>query len=147
MSEAALWKNLRKKMVPRYFSEVTRHEDSVSSGIADVSFVIRDQVELDSKGSHGWMELKYKSKKPVRRTTICRLDHFTDEQKIWLMKKGRTGGKTFVLLQLERDYLLFDWKVLDYVGTVTTEELYEHACWTSKGKLDAITLWSAINWH
>lgn len=140
MSEQSLWKNLRKKMVPEFWPEATRHEDKLQGGIADVSFVQFHR--------HGWMELKHMELAPVRETTIVRVK-FQPEQKPWLQKKGEAAGGTFLLLQLERDYLLFDWfNAVRYVGTVNRIDLYDIACYVSKGKLDPIGLKSAIgdNW-
>jgi hypothetical protein len=145
MSEAALWRNLKRKMFPRYWAEVTRHEDAVSSGIADVSFVNRGWLDFESTGRHGWMELKYRAKAPLRSNSICSLPHFTDAQRVWLAKKGRSGGMTFLLLQLDRDYLLFTWQEAEDVGRVTTERLYEIAKFVSEGRLDADGLWKAIH--
>lgn len=147
MSEAALWTNLRKKMVPRYWSEATRHEDVMQTGIADLSFIVRRQVKPGHSGHHGWMELKYRAEAPKRASTICKLDHYTQDQRNWLLKKGENAGYTFLLLQLGRDYLLFDWQGAQDVGRITTAELYDTATWTSKGKLDARGLWHAIIWH
>ena len=139
MSETALWRNLRKKMLPEFWSEATRHEDAIFSGIADVSFVQFNR--------HGWMELKHMGLAPVRDTTIVRVK-FQPEQKPWLRKKGEAAGGTFVLLQLERDYLLFDWDAAQHVGEVVRADLYDLACYVSKGKLEPFGLKHAIgqNW-
>lgn len=139
MSEAALWKNLRTKMVPQYWKEATRHEDKLQAGIADVSFV--------QFGRHGWMELKKVKLLPIREKTVVRVK-ITPDQKAWLRAKGEAGGGTFVLLQAERDYLLFDWFNAQHLGDVNTSDLYDLACYVSKGKLCAEGLKHAIgtNW-
>lgn len=131
-----MWTNVRKKMVPHFWAEATRHEDAYQRGIADVSFV---QNRL-----HGWMELKYRGMAPIRPTTICKIDHYTDDQRIWLRDKGEAGDMTFLLLQLGRSFLLFDHVQCQEVGRVTSSELYELACWNHDG-LNARGLWEAIN--
>lgn len=142
MSEQALWKNLRKKMVPEFWYEATRHEDKLQGGIADVSFVT--SIPNSYEGAHGWMELKKTELLPVRETTIVRLPHYTDAQRIFLLEKGQYAGMSFLLLQAERDYLLFNWRAAQSVGHLTTADLYGKADWVSKGKLDAASLWEAI---
>ena len=129
-------------MVPEYWYEATRHEDAISRGIADVSFVT--SIDNSYRGTHGWMELKYRSLKPARASTVVRLEHFTDEQRAWLMSKGEHAGMTFLFLQLERDFLLYDHLSAQALGTLNTEDTYGAAIWFSKGKLDAAGLWQAI---
>ena len=135
-------------MIPQYWSEATRHEDAYQSGIADVSFVQRvkyaDQDIDSGKGIHGWIELKFKGMAPIRTSTVCRLDHFTDDQRRWLKAKGEAGGMTFLLLQLGRSWLLFDHLRCQFVGKVTSAKLYELANYHSDG-LNPRELWSAIN--
>lgn len=129
-------------MVPEFWYEATRHEDKLQAGIADVSFVtsIPDRYE----GAHGWMELKKVELLPVRESTIVRLPHYTDAQRIFLLQKGQHAGMTFLLLQAERDYLLFNWEAAQSVGHLTTADLYAKADWISQGKLCGGSLWEAI---
>ena len=151
MSEKNMWVNVRKKMVPSFWSEATRHEDAYQRGIADVSFVQNTYGEQLTKdlqiGMHGWIELKFRAMPPVREKTICHLDHYTDDQRIWLKSKGDAGGMTFLLLQLKRDFLLFDHVQCQDVGRVKTADLYDMANWVSTNGLDARGLWGAINEH
>lgn len=149
MSEAATWRNVRKKMIPTYWSEATRHEDKYQRGIADLSFVQKREDWCDElhggPGRHGFMELKYKGMAPVRQTTICRIEHYTDDQRNWLRDKGNAGGMTFLLLQLGRVFLLFDHVGCQNVGKVVTADLYDLACWHNANGLDPRALWEAIN--
>jgi len=101
----------------RHWLEATRHEDSLQKGIADVSFV-------SLNGNHGWIELKKLPDWPVRDGTLVTIDHYTDDQRIWLRRKGRAGGFVFLLLQVSRDYLLFDWKRAAGVGKLTKMNLF-----------------------
>lgn len=137
-------------MIPTFWSEATRHEDAYQRGIADLSFVqnviARDGEGNPEKGMHGFIELKFKGMAPIRASTICKIDHFTDDQRRWLKAKGEAGGMTFVLLQLGRSWLLFDHVRCQDVGKVTSKELYELANFTSDG-LQPRLLWEAINEH
>lgn len=153
MSEKSMWVNVRKKMIPTYWSEATRHEDKYQRGIADLSFVQkREGVHHGHSesfpmtvGVHGFIELKYRGMAPERPSTVCKIDHYTDDQRIWLRDKGRAGGMTFLLLQLGRVYMLFDHVGCQEVGKVTTAELYDLACWHNANGLDPRALWEAIN--
>lgn len=153
MSEKTLWINLRKKMVPRYWAEATRHEDAYQRGIADVSFVLNDYTIRNGEtvilnhgfGKHGWMELKFRGMAPIRQSTACKIPHYTDDQRKWLKAKGDAGGMTFLLLQLGRSFMLFDHVTCQDVGLITTKRLRDTANWISNDGLDARGLWEAIN--
>lgn len=148
-----MWVNVRKKMIPQFWSQASRHEDKYQRGIADVSFVqMREGVHHGHSesfpimvGIHGWMELKHKPMAPVRKTTICRLDHYHDDQRDFLRDKGEAGGMTFLLLQLGRGFLLFDHVTCQDVGRVVTADLYDMANWVSRDGLKPRELWEAIN--
>jgi hypothetical protein len=136
MSEANLWTTIRTKMLPDYWSEATRHEDAYQKGIADVSFV--------QLGRHGWMELKWVARYPVRESTVVRIPHYTDEQRAFLRAKGSAGGMTFLFMKIERDYLLFDHLNAPDVGMVTASELRALASCVMSGKFDPEKLFKAI---
>ena len=129
-------------MVPEFWSEATRHEDAYQSGIADVSFVQR--IEDEHQGIHGWIELKFRGMAPIRTSTLCKIPHYTDEQRRWLKAKGEAGGMTFLLLQLGRSWLLFDHVRCQTVGKITSSELYDLANYHSDG-LHPRELHGAIN--
>ena len=60
-----------------------------------------------------------------RAATTVRLDHFTPQQRLCLMKRWHAGGNSFLLLQVGDDWLLFDGDVAaEKVGRVNKEELY-----------------------
>lgn len=149
-----MWNRLRKRMVPEFWAEATRHEDAYQKGIADVSFVHRafgDEVDFaklkatdEPPGVHGWVELKFVGMAPIRQTTICRVPHYTQDQRDWLKMKGEAGGMTFLLLQLGRAWLLFDHVRCQDVGLVTSSDLIDLSNYNSDG-LDPRGLWSAIN--
>jgi hypothetical protein len=136
MSERNLWNKLRKNMIPKHWDEATRHEDKLSSGIADVSFC--------QAGHHGWMELKHVHLWPIRETTIVRIPHYTDAQRQFLRDKGRNAGNTWLFLQVDRDHLLFDWIAAQTVGNITQSHLEEIASFTWRKKLDYLELQMAL---
>ena len=65
-------------------------------GTPDVNFV------------HGWVELKKLPSWPKRATTPVRLPHFTPQQRVWHQRRWKAGGAVWMLLQVERDWLLFE---------------------------------------
>lgn len=89
----------------------------------------------------GWIELKAMEHWPVRPTTPLRVPHFTPQQRIWLMRRYRAGGRVFLLLTVGNDWLLFkgsvaamhlgynpkstlyDWAMATWSGTPPQEEL------------------------
>lgn len=92
-----------------------------ASGIPDVNY------------NKGWVELKYAERWPPRKGPL-RVDHFTPEQRGWLVQRRQAGGLAFLLLKVgQTEWLLFDGRVAAAVlGRVTRERLYE-ACvarWT-----------------
>lgn len=58
----------------------------------------------DVNYAHGWIELKALPTAPVRPTTPVRLPHFTNVQKIWLMKRAEAGGHACVLLMVGEEW-------------------------------------------
>lgn len=129
MSEARLWQYLLHGMGPRWVAQ--RHEDKYSTGIPDVSY---------STNCHGWIELKFVAKAPVRATQPVPVPHFTAAQRNWIRQHGERGGRCFVLLQVERTFLLFSWDRAAMVGFATLSELKRSA---SRGWEDTIS-WSEL---
>ena len=70
---------------------------------------------------HGWIELKQLPEWPVRTNTPVQVEHFTPQQRIWLKKRCKAGGDAWLLLQVKKEWLLFDGTTAAYVlGKDTT---------------------------
>lgn len=106
MSEERLWEYIRNGMKHKW--EAQRHEDKYSTGIPDISY---------STNHHGWIELKYLKSKPSGHDTVMRIKHYTAQQRNWLKKHGRKGGKCFILLQVDKCYMIFTWDQCAIVGS------------------------------
>ncbi len=86
-----------------------RIENSTELGTPDVNLRMPDVQERSALGSKGlmragwdgWIELKVQVA-PKRNSTIFRCEHFTYEQRQWLVSRCRTGGNAFLLLQVEQ---------------------------------------------
>lgn len=107
-SETALWKCFKKNMQP--YGTYDRHEDKLNLGVPDVSYVMFNGI------CSGWIELKHAHKYPVRSTTDFKLSHYTQDQRNWLRRRGTAGDDCWLLLQVNRDYWLFDWHGAQQVG-------------------------------
>lgn len=114
MSEANLWKYLARTLGGMW--EAQRHEDKHSIGIPDLSY---------ATDHHGWIELKKIScpslVKPIK------IAHFTPAQKSWVKRFGAKCGHVWVLIQIDRRYLLFGWWSVDQIGKLTLNELSREA--------------------
>lgn len=75
----------------------------------------------------GWIELKWLRAWPKNEDTVVRLDHYTNQQRLWLRKRWECGGGAWLLLQCRREWLLFNAPEAQEVGRLTRLELYE-AC-------------------
>lgn len=71
-------------------------ENPACPGTPDVSFV------------EGWIELKWVRRWPEKETTPLIVEHYTLEQRIWQMRRRMAGGTCWFLLQVSKDWLLFD---------------------------------------
>ena len=119
--EPLLWHQLSKVMGP--FWHAQRHEEaSGAKGVPDASFGMF--------GVNGWIELKTIEGWPKNPNKIVEIKHFTAEQKLWMLMRGRAGGNTWLFLKVENDYLLFD-----------------HAGSQEVGKLDKAMLLACSNSH
>ena len=100
-----------------------RIESPITPGIPDVNL------------TPGWMELKFAERWPPRGGPL-RVDHFTKEQRTFLVRRRRAGGNAKLLLKVgDSEWLLFDGTVAAvYLGREPRERLYEMvlARWTRK---------------
>ena len=81
--------------------------DAVS--VENSAFPGTPDVNYDGGGDrHGWIELKQLSDWPDREETDVRIDCFTPQQRVWILRRWLAGGKVFLLLQVGKDWLLFN---------------------------------------
>jgi hypothetical protein len=87
-------------------------ENGCAAGTPDVNFV------------DGWVELKSVDRWPPRGGPL-RIEHFTNHQRVWLLRRRRAGGQAFLLLKVGQDWLLFDGQVAAReLGHRTRDELF-----------------------
>lgn len=66
------------------------------AGTPDINFI------------EGWLELKYLPKWPKRAATKVKIKSWTKKQMIWHNRRTSLGGRSFILLQVGNEYILFD---------------------------------------
>lgn len=92
-------------------------ENPIDPGFPDVEYI------------GGLLELKEVDAWPVRPDTPLRIDHYTQEQRIWHERRAHHGGRIHVLLQVGSEYLLMTGAVAAiHLGRVPRAELYDLAC-------------------
>lgn len=85
----------------------------------------------------GWIELKDVDRWPPRGGPM-RVPHFTPQQRIRHRKRRAVGGRSYVLIRVDRDWLLFDGAIAaEILGDVEKEMLIHHSICYWKGVLDA----------
>lgn len=98
-------------------------ENPAYPGTPDVNFI------------EGWLELKWLPKWPAREDTVVSLEHFTQQQRVWLFRRHRLGGNVWLLLKVERQWMLFTGtQAATVVGKVCRKELEAaaHRIWPNK---------------
>lgn len=100
-------------------------ETPLDDGIPDVNY------------TGGWLELKQIPRWPARPATPVRVPHFRREQRIWLRRRCRAGGRAYVLLRVSRDWLLIDgaWAA-DHLGDASAGNLISASVAYWPGGLD-----------
>ena len=95
-----------------------------------------DELKVSS-GWDGWIELKVQEP-PKRKSTKFKIEHFTMEQRQWLVSRHRAGGLAYALIQAGNRYLFLRGDVAAvWVGQCTLAELVEKCEW-SGGRLEGL---------
>lgn len=112
-----MWKRLRPVLLAARLDPV-RVENPIHPGTPDVN--LKNGV---------WIELKAMAAWPIRPGTVFKIPHYTPQQRVWLYRRWRAAGaKCFLLLLVQREWLLFDGDVAArVVGRVPVFELYQAA--------------------
>lgn len=77
----------------------------------------------DGNYIEGWMELKYLDDWPARAHTPVVLSRFTKEQKLWLARRWRRGGRAFLTIQVNLEWLVIAGVDVKPVGLLPRKEL------------------------
>jgi len=102
-------------------------ENMLRKGFPDIDF------------SHGLIETKWLRSWPKREETPVRLPHYTQEQKIFHLKRWRASRNCWVILQCGKDWLLFTGQDAAYnLGEKDRPTLFRIAVghWTSRAEFE-----------
>lgn len=100
-------------------------ENPVMPGTPDVNYV------------EGWIELKWLRAWPKSADTVVRVEHFTPQQRIFHLRRRMAGGRSFVLIQCRREWILLDGAVAIFVvGQSTRQQLHDAAVRSWSNGLD-----------
>jgi len=136
MAERSLWLYLRSGM--RNSWDAARHEDRLSPGVPDVSYGINK--------INGWIELKSLDAWPKNPMTIVKVPGFTDQQRAWLQNRGHNGGWCWLLIRIERTYLIFSWKKIYLIGTLNKAQMEDVATHVWDNSIDWPQFKRIISW-
>jgi len=136
--ESALWKLVKRK-IEAPGRHLVRVENPIGAGTPDVNYCIH--------GVEGWIELKEVNCFPKRASTVVKIGHYTPQQRLWIRRRGMSGGMVFLFLRelASMTYMLFEWQYAwEHVGKATEFELRKNAliCWS--GDFDEAWLLHAI---
>lgn len=97
-------------------------ENKVHPGTPDVNY------------SGGWIELKVIKDWPILDETPVRCKTFTPQQRIWLRRRWKAGGRAHLLVRIDKEHLLFNGEdAADYFGNTRKEILEDLAIMHTKG--------------
>ena len=116
--ESSLWVAFRQALPGD--CHAVRVENCVEVGTPDVNFCLAVDY---------WVELKVQDA-PKRRKTKFKIEHFTMEQRQWLVDRCRSGGNAFLLVQVGVVYLWLRGDIAAvWVGHCTLTELLGKCTW------------------
>lgn len=136
MSEATMWTATRSALVKSPRDDAVRVENPAWPGTPDVHWCC--------SGVEGWLELKQVAGWPARGGNLA-VDHFTAQQRVWLIRRSRAGGRVHLLLKVGVDWLLFEGATAaQVVGRTAQDRLCSSALLVCLRKLDHEKLRSVL---
>jgi len=112
MSESQLRRNVIKILKGRHAKPI---ENALAAGTPDVNY------------AEGWIELKKLAKWPKNANTPVRIRHFTENQRLWLTDRWEVGGASWLLIQIDKTFLLYNGSDVNQIGSLTRAEMLELA--------------------
>lgn len=128
-----VWQRIREHLKPLHAQRI---ESECTPGFPDVEFI------------GGTLELKYEDHWPKRDTTNLNVRSLSKNpnQRAWWKKRASMGGNVWVLLRVEKDWLLFEGEVAaEVLCNCTKDELFEHAHSAWMGKLNGKQLCQTLS--
>jgi hypothetical protein len=125
----------------RRYGHVARIENMIGSGYPDIDYCIR--------GVAGKVESKWRLNWPKDPDGIVTLDHFTNQQRIWIRDRHRAGGRIYVMLEVEKplaSYLLLpgEWARVRLGITATRRDIEVSALASGVGRFPTDAILEAL---
>jgi len=98
---------------------------------------------------NGWIELKWARTWPTRPDTPLRIKHYTQIQKNFGKNYWKAGGKSWLLLQIKREWFLFTGPVAaEHLGHATRSQLFDLALahWSNGLNKQELIKWLTMDW-
>lgn len=109
------------------FGYVIAVENPVQCGTPDIYGII--------KGNAFWIEAKHRHKWPVKPASAVTFDHYTIDQQKFAARQLHNGGLMFLLVQVERDILLFDDSRQVLLGRKNKQWLFDNCLISWRGHI------------
>lgn len=134
--EASLWALVRDELGP--YGDLVRVENRVEPGTPDVNYAFHG-----GRGE-GWLELKDADAWPVR-GGVLRMEHVTEVQRRWWLRRAGAGGQIWVLVRVARTYMLFRGEVAArQLGRAERDELASAATVLGEGAFPKLLILQAL---
>jgi len=121
MAESSLWAYMRKHA--HGHGHWIRVENGAELGTPDVNACFTH----DGQSYDVWIELKTLHGWPKRDSTKVKIQHFTKEQRQWMVDRRNAGGRAFLFVRVGKEYFLFKPGFAWFIGTLTRDYWYENA--------------------
>lgn len=112
ISEQSMWSRVRKALKGL---DPIRIENRCEKGTPDVNI-----------SSGAWIELKIAT--APKKEGVLWIEHYTQHQRVWAIRRNSAGGKVFLLLKISNLWVLLKGEVAaKYLGYTTINQLKEKA--------------------
>jgi len=118
-------------------------ENPADPGTPDVFFLLKGAPIC------AWVELKYLQVFPVYDKEVLHVPKYRPQQRNWIRKHYRNGGRAFLFVRIENEYFLFHPQVaIENVNiNLSTQDFSKKALRHWKGKIDYEDLVKVITHH
>jgi len=94
------------------YGHIVQIENAILPGHPDTNYCIHNEAmsmmrRCGRTQSTGDIELKYLKEWPKRADTIVKIDHYTQEQRMWMFKRAMALGDVFLFVKIKDEYFLF----------------------------------------
>lgn len=136
MSEKNAYSNFKKNILQRG-DRIERVENVLVDGMPDVNFCF-GSIE-------GWIELKQPTEPKRERTRLFGSNHkLSQDQLNWFKTQANAGGRAFVLISTDKQWILIQGEFADYVNEMNMIELLTLSIWNTKKPIRDKEQWKLL---